>query len=1250
MEKIHISTLNVRGLKNNQKRRSCFQLLRKGKYDIIALQECHISTNQEAEQWEIQWGGKLFCSLGSSHRLGQIFLVANKWTDRAKCIYKDDRLLIIKLNTDNRTLLLANMYAPQYTPDKIKFLNHVRDIIEELNEEDYPIIILGDANTVMNNTDDIITGEKHDKRETEALNKIVSQLDLHDTWRMQHPTEKQYTWNRSNPFTARRLDYIFASSILLPFIENSHITSFPHSDHRLVSTSLTFYDYNKGPSFWKFNNSLLKDIHYTQHLNDEIDHFKAETTTIDPNSKWELFKIRVREITITYCQNKQRKLRTQIQADTAKLNEMESELANNPQKPNLKAEITKIKTKLEVESLAKARGAQIRSRIKFIEEGEKNTAYFFNLEKRKGSANTITHLQNEEGLIISDQASVLNEQVKFYTKLYKKDPVDDNRDSTYITDFLGANSAIPTLDDLAKQKCETHINETEISEALKQLKNGSAPGSDGLTTEFYKYFWLQIKTMLIDSYLHSFNNKHMSQTQCKGIVKLIHKGKDLPREELANWRPITLLNTDYKILAKTIAMKISMILPTLIAEDQCGFIKGRNIATVIRTTDDAINFLKNNKLPGILVGVDFTKAFDTISKQFIKDSIEEYGFGPNFQQYIETLLAQTDSSIIHHGWISAPFKVERGIRQGCPLSPLLFVLAVEILAIKIRNSKDIKGITTIARTENAQTENALKIQQFADDTTLYLKDKEDLGAAINIFQSFATISGLEVNQQKTEAMWLGRNKHSEHKYYDLKWVKQIKILGIYFRSDTSALCNEENWNKKIENMRRIMKQWSRRNLSIYGKILITKTLLISQFIYIMQSIGIPEDILTTINRELYTFVWKKKYNNKKAFEKVKRKALMLDTSKGGLNMLDIKLLQEALLLTWVPKLIDDTVKGMWKIFPERAFSTICKDYEIFTTPSTVEDINRSFKDGGPFWTRVLHSWIHFKNRLPQEENNSIYLNSSIWNNGNFRYKGNTLHMKDWIAKGVYNINDIVNDTGDPITYPQIEQTIGNAPHRILEHNAIFTALKQAQRQNRLHMINNDQLQPENIKINQHPIQSLKCKDFRALLIDDIKPCALNFWKRKLNIDITPNHWQMAFDCTTETRLRVLQWKILHNIYPTNILLNKMGISNSNKCSACQTDDKDFIEHFFFHCSKVKPLWAKAELEINATIGKRITITEAIALLGYHDNNVSNTDRQIINHIIMLSKMCISKYRYGESVQLGFTFERELMLRKIINIT
>ena len=1160
--------------------------------------------------------------------------------------------MLIEISLKDRKLLIANIYAPQTSTQKLQHFSDIRNIIEQYSRNDHTLIVLGDFNTVMNNDLDVITGEPHNRRETTGLNQLVTNLDLHDSWRILNPDGKEYTWSRNCPFTARRLDYIFASQDIINLTQETKITTLIHSDHRAVTTTIAFHNYKRGPSYWKLNNSLLKDIRYLEYMNKTIEEFKESyNQDIDPHNKWELCKIKIKEGSQSYSKKKQQKSRDKIAEMQERLNKIEQTLSTQPDNKPLKTELVKIKTELEVFALAQAHGAQIRSRIKYIEEGEKNTGYFLNLEKTNTANNTITALQTSDGRTITQQAEVLNEQVNFYSHLYKKDE-DPNLQDTYITDFLGPNCTPPLLEEHEKEACEKEISEADIVEAIKKMKNGSAPGCDGLTTEFYKVFWPKIKKLVIESYKHSFACGHVSATQQKGIITLIHKGKNLPRESLANWRPITLLNTDYKILAKTLALKLSVTLNKIISNDQCGFIKGRNIATILRVIDDTIQNLNKENSPGMLLGIDFTKAFDTISKSFILNSLKLYGFGPEFYRQISCLLSQSESSINHYGWISEPINVERGIRQGYPLSPLLFVLAVEILAIKIRQS-NIKGITLskdpIANPTNKVRHPNLiqliiKIQQFADDTTLFLKDSEDLDIALEIFQNFAKISGLKMNKQKTEAMWLGSDQDRHDKPHNLKWVKQIKILGINYKSDVSAQDIDANWSKKIENMKRIIIQWSRRNLSIIGKILVAKTFIISQFIYTMQAVGLPEDILTEINRILFTFIWKKRYSNKKAFEKVKRKVLTQDFDQGGLKMIDMKILQDALYLTWIPRLISSENNATWKVVPTSIFSHLGEGMNILAHNCNPKEIRGLPRNAGLFWTAVLKKWLNVKMINDGELNNNIFLNTPLWNNRKLKYKNNPLYLKDWMKCGIYLVKDILNNNYEIRPFPEIENIVGQSAGRLLEYNAVKTALLQAIQHNRLHYRNNND-DIRYLTINDKSVHTMTCHDWRKLLTNETQPCAVNFWRRKLGAEIDKTHWEAIFDASKETRLRVLQWKILHNIYPTNILLNKMGIANSNKCSACSTGETDYIEHFFFRCYKIHAIWKIVEGEINARIGSRVTISETTALLGYHDNRAhSSKERAIINWLITLAKLCVSKHRYGDRMAIELIFEKELRLR------
>ena len=225
------------------------------------------------------------------------------------------------------------------------------------------------------------------------------------------------------------------------------------------------------------------------------------------------------------------------------------------------------------------------------------------------------------------------------------------------------------------------------------MKNDSAPGIDGLTTPFYKFFWKDIKDLVTEAFNEAFDIGNLSISQRRAILTLIHKGKDLSRDQLGNWRPISLTNTDYKILAKSLALRLQKVIKSVILDDQVGYIKGRNISTIVRLIDDVIEYIQVNNKTGAVVALDYTKAFDTINKKFLVEVFKIAGFGPEFIQWVTVLMNGTESCVSYCGWLSAFFPVDTEIRQGCPFSPLAFVLAVELLAHKIRQSTEIKGIS-----------------------------------------------------------------------------------------------------------------------------------------------------------------------------------------------------------------------------------------------------------------------------------------------------------------------------------------------------------------------------------------------------------------------------------------------------------------------------------------------------------------------------------------------------------------------------
>ena len=326
----------------------------------------------------------------------------------------------------------------------------------------------------------------------------------------------------------------------------------------------------------------------------------------------------------------------------------------------------------------------------------------------------------------------------------------------------------------------------------------------------------------------------MSISQRRGVISLLPK-EDANLLKLPNWHLITLLHVDYKIASKVIATRFEKVLDLLISPDQTGFLKGRYIGQNIRLVNDVVEQTKIPNIPGILVQLDFCKAFDTIEWSFIKRSLALFNFGDSIQQWVSTFYNNSESAVLNNGFCTNFFKLSRGVRQGCPLSPYLFIVGAEILACKTRQDKTIKGITVF--------EKELKLSQLGDDTTLLCNDCNSVNRAFTVLNSFGNLSGLKLNSSKTKALWLASLRNRKDEPFNFKWPKEpLRVLGTYISYDEKQ--NEEfSFKGKMQKLDIILGIWNSRNLIFFGKCLITKSLGISQLVHPLSTLDFPTQLV-----------------------------------------------------------------------------------------------------------------------------------------------------------------------------------------------------------------------------------------------------------------------------------------------------------------------------------------------------------------------------------------------------------------------
>ena len=279
-----------------------------------------------------------------------------------------------------------------------------------------------------------------------------------------------------------------------------------------------------------------------------------------------------------------------------------------------------------------AKGYILRSKCLSYEQGEKSTKYFFNLEKNKSMKGTIRSLVGDDNIEITESSDILSNIKNFYVKLFTKTSTE-NKDSC--KQFL-SKIQTPVLNENDRNICEIEITTDSLYISLCSMGENKTPGNDGLSKEFYMKFWQKLKEPLYRSLMQGKRKGELSTSQRQAVIKLLgKKGRD--KRLLRNWRPISQLNVDMKLLTKTLATKMKEVLPKLISPDQTAYVANRFIGESARLISDILELTKQLEIDGYLVTIDIEKAFDSMDHDFLLEVLEKFGFGKSFIHWIEVI-------------------------------------------------------------------------------------------------------------------------------------------------------------------------------------------------------------------------------------------------------------------------------------------------------------------------------------------------------------------------------------------------------------------------------------------------------------------------------------------------------------------------------------------------------------------------------------------------------------------------------------
>ena len=1294
--KMKVSLANVRGVNDRQKLHSVLQQFRNIDVAILVETKLKMGSRANIEMITRNFGGVFSSYSGRAAKGVTIVVKAGTGQILETKTDNEGHFVIIIMKIKEKNILMGGFYGSSEQSDAVslrvleRFVAKVDQSVQQYQVDG--IVIAGDWNFVTRQRD-TTTATRKAVTET-AWGAFQARFQLEDVAEyLGLDGIKTYEREGGNRIIARaRLDRVYCTPDLLPETDMVIQRKRLNMDHKAIITK--FDQIQRGAKIWKFDDRLLYDQEVRQRLEEEIrnelrNHFvgpwgEQQTTqeiqeqiNLQQTSSmqtWEKIITRTRNFAMAEMRRREESRVDEEKDAMKRFFETREALFSviNPRQEIIDAhEVAKLNLR-EVQG-RKYNKAAAQNHIRFAKQGERMTSYHFNRLKFGLNPTEIKKLVVNGREIIG--YGIVTHLTEKLSENARRNPAAE---SMTIQEFLGPlTEEVPKLNDVERDEMMEAVTENELKEIIRKLERVSSPGPLGISNELLKFLFSKVPrilTELMNGAIQDTESFVIPPWFSHRIVTLIPKpGRPVTSDQA--YRGLSLLENSWKLLTKILANRMAKPVKRLISTEQYGFTKNRTAAEATRVVLDLINHSKQSRQPLIIMGLDFEKAFDTLSHHHVVKMLELLDLPGNIVELIGKLLGAGTLNFRINGELSQEVKLDAGTGQGCCMSTVLFLVALMALMLWLEKDEEVPGYQV----------DDIKIPAvaFADDITLLLQGDrvDDIQRTLQKIQVFFQVSGLRLNQSKSEILPINCQ---ENDIIDLvnntgvRRVNEIKHLGTII-TDSANVEMMQNYEPIVQKLEELYSQHRDCYSTPLGRAVYVKGLFASKYFHRLLNSNIDEETSKKIFKTMLKMLWARSRTGTEQVTSrvhIAKGRVIQETSNGGLSIPRPDIQQKTSRMFWLRRMRDGE-EHRWKAILEHWLSRANRPNILMHFNLGRQEWRKTaqfLQNISEFWSAVFKDvaeLMKLQEELEHEFWQAVPLVGTLNDGDNqdsINFNNRTVR---WIEAGFITLSQVFRTDiigriipGELKTRLEIQQEF-MIEISIMSYNKIIRLAQQMRNKNRMFW---SDLYPGNqatmtLILNRNKrggghFKGLILKNIRKGWNDGAPPAFHTYRQDRMIQNLTADQFKMELGKVRKNCLPpATQWTsiqvFLRTLWTNKKERNSQRNNNNNfddSCSNCGGHLED-TRGLLYGCHKAEEVRLLLEEAINDALvmmGKQNIHLTLQGVLFHRIENTEKKERDEIIPMIMIMKHVLYKMKFREDRQ-NFPSPRRILANMIVDL-